>query len=293
MSAMMPSEMKFGIALGRLHWGFHEEMTVLADELGFESVWLPEHLVLPVDMVGSPYAGEEHPPLPADAPVIDAFGFLCYLAGKTTRIRLGTHVYLLGLRHPFVAARAVQTLDIASGGRAEFGVGAGWLESEWRATELDPRTRGRRLDEAIGVCRRLWTEDVVEHHGEFYDFEPVMFAPKPAQRPHPPILVGGDSEPALRRAARLGDGWIGFTYTPESVAGPIARLTELRAEFGRADGPFAIVCGGQIASPDDVERFADLGVTRLIVAPWERSKVALDGVRRFADRILAAPIGGG
>jgi probable F420-dependent oxidoreductase len=285
--------MKFGIALGRLHWGFHEEMTVLADELGFESVWLPEHLVLPVDMAGSPYAGAEHPPIPADAPVIDAFGFLCYLAGKTTRIRLGTHVYLLGLRHPFVSARAVQTLDLASGGRAEFGVGAGWLRSEWRAAELDPRTRGRRLDEAIGVCRRLWTEEVVEHHGDFYDFEPVMFVPKPVQRPHPPILVGGDSEAALRRAARLGDGWIGLTYTPESVAAPIARLAELRAEHRRADASFEIVCGGLVEHPDDVARFVDAGVTRLIVAPWERSKVALDGVRRFADRILGPATGSG
>lgn len=280
--------MKLGIALGRLHGGFHAEMTVLADELGFESVWLPEHLVLPVDMTGSPYAGEVHPPLPADAPVVDAFGYLSYLAGRTSRIRLGTHVYLLGLRHPFVAARAVQTLDLVSGGRAELGVGAGWLESEWRAAGLDPRTRGARLDEAIAVCKRLWTDDVVEHRGEFFDFEPVCFEPKPVQRPHPPILVGGDSEPALRRAARLGDGWVGFTYTPESVAAPIARLHALRAEAGRDDEPFEICCGGQVEAADDIARFADAGVTRLLVAPWARSKGALDDVRRFAERIPVA-----
>jgi probable F420-dependent oxidoreductase len=222
--------------------------------------------------------------------VVDAFGYLSYLAGRTERIRLGTHVYLLGLRHPFVAARAVQTLDLVSGGRAEVGVGAGWLESEWRAAGLDPRTRGARLDEAIAVCRRLWTEAVVEHRGECFDFEPVCFEPKPVQRPHPPILVGGDSERALRRAARLGDGWVGFTYTAESVVAPIARLRTLLAEAGRDDAPFEFVCGGAVETAADVARFADAGVTRLIVAPWERSKVALDGVRRFADRVPVASV---
>jgi len=141
--------MRFGIALGLLHPRLHEEMVLLADRVGFESVWLPEHLVLPVDMSGSPFAGEEHPPLPADAPILDCFGFLGFVAAKTSRVRLGTHVYLLGLRHPFVAARAVQTLDVLSDGRAELGVGAGWLTSEWRAAGLDPATRGRRLDEAL------------------------------------------------------------------------------------------------------------------------------------------------
>ena len=278
--------MKFGIALGRLHPGFHEEMVLEAERLGFESVWLPEHLVLPVDMSGSPFAGAEHPPIPSDAPVIDCFGYLCYLAGRTSRVRLGTHVYLLGLRHPFVAARAVQTLDLVSGGRAEIGIGAGWLESEWRAAGLDPRTRGRRLDETLAVCKRLWTEDVVEHHGEFYDFEPVMFERKPVQKPHPPILVGGESEPALRRAARAGDGWVGLGHTALSCAGPIARLRKLRAGYGREDRPFEMICLGEVESRDDVARFEEAGITRLVVAPWDRSREALAGVRRFADRIF-------
>ncbi|MFO1538291.1 MAG: TIGR03619 family F420-dependent LLM class oxidoreductase [Actinomycetota bacterium] len=280
---------KLGIALGRLHGGFHTEMTILAEALGFESVWLPEHLVLPVDMAGSPYAGEAHPPLPAGAPVVDAFGYLSYLAGRTERIRLGTHVYLLGLRHPFVAARAIQTLDQVSGGRAEIGIGAGWLESEWRAAGLDPRTRGARLDEVLAVCKRLWTEPVVEHHGEFVDFEPVCFEPKPVQRPHPPVLVGGDSERALRRAAHHRDGWVGFTYTPETVVEPIARLRALLAEAGRVDAPCEDSCGRVVTSTDDVARFADAGDPRLIDAHWLRAKGALDAVRRFADDI---PVGG-
>lgn len=278
--------MKLGIALGRLHPGFYEEIVLEADRLGFESAWMPEHLVLPVDLSGSPFAGAEHPPLPPDAPVLDCFTCLGYLAGRTSRIRLGTHVYLLGLRHPFVAARAVQTLDVVSRGRAEIGIGAGWLESEWTAAGFDPATRGRRLDEALAVCKRLWTEKSVEHRGEFYAFGPVMFEPKPVQKPYPPILVGGESGRALLRAARAGDGWVGLNHTLESCREPIARLRALRAEAGRGDEPFEVVCGGTVASRDDLARWEEAGVTRLVVAPWSRSKQALEGLRRFADRIL-------
>jgi len=272
--------------MGRLHVGFYEKIVVEADRLGLESVWMPEHLVLPVDMSGSPFAGAEHPPLPANSNVLDCFTYLSYLAARTTRVRLGTHVYLLGLRHPFVAARAVQTLDLVSGGRAEIGIGAGWLRTEWTAAGFDPGTRGRRLDEVLSVCRRLWTEEVVEHHGEFYDFGPVMFEPKPVQKPHPPILVGGESDAALRRAALAGDGWIGLGHSIESVAAPIATLTALRQECGRGDDPFQFVCTGSVESRDDVMRWEEAGVTRLIVGPWRRSLESLDGLRRFADQIL-------
>ncbi|UCE84844.1 MAG: TIGR03619 family F420-dependent LLM class oxidoreductase, partial [Deltaproteobacteria bacterium] len=199
--------MKFGVSTGSLHPGFFLEVAREAERLGYESFWMPEHLVFPIDMAGSPHPGEAQPPVPPSTPVFDAFAYLCFVAGRTTRIRLGTNVYLLGLRHPFTAARAVQTLDIVSGGRAEVGIGAGWLRSEWTAAGLDPRTRGRRLDEAIEVCKRLWTEETIEHRGEFFSFDPVMFEPKPIQKPWPPLHIGGESEAALRRAARLGDGW--------------------------------------------------------------------------------------
>jgi probable F420-dependent oxidoreductase len=278
--------MKFGVALGRLFPEHYETVTLEADRLGFESVWIPEHLVLPVDMGGSPFAEAEHPPVPPRSPVFDPFVYLSYLAGRTSQIRLGTHIYLLGLRHPFVAARAVQTLDIVSGGRAEIGVGGGWLRSEWTAAGLDPRTRGRRLDEALRVCRRLWTEEVVEHHGEFYDFDSVMFEPKPVQKPHPPILVGGEADPALRRAARLGDGWVGMKHTLESVREPIAKLRQFRAECDRAAGHFEMVVLGRVSNRDDVKRWEDTGITRLIVTPWSKGDEALDGIRRFADEIF-------
>ena len=120
--------MRFGVALGRLNPAFFVEVSEEADRLGFESIWLPEHLVFPVHMTRSPFAGEEHPPVPPSTPVFDAFAYLSFLAGRTERVRLATHVYNLALRHPFVAARALQTLDVVSGGRAICGVGAGWAD---------------------------------------------------------------------------------------------------------------------------------------------------------------------
>jgi len=282
---------KFGIALGALNSHFHLDATEEAERLGYESVWLPEHLVLPVRMSRSPHPGDEHPPVPPTTPVFDAFAYLGFLAGRTRDVRLGTHVYNLGLRHPFISARAVQTLDVLSGGRVEFGIGASWLEEEWRAIGLDFASRGRRVDESIEVCKRLWTESEVAHDGEFFRFDAVAFEPKPLQQPWPPILVGGESGAALRRAARAGDGWIGMGHTFESASGQIARLRELRGDYGRDTAPFQICLGGPVASADDVRRWEELGVTRLVVSPWRRSPDAVDGMRRFADLVGLEPPG--
>jgi probable F420-dependent oxidoreductase len=276
---------RLGVALGRLHPAFHLEVTRLAETLGLESVWLPEHLVFPVSMAGSPFPGADHPPVPPETPVFDCFAYLSYLAGRTERVRLGSHVYLLGLRHPFVSARAIQTLDHVSGGRALVGIGAGWLESEHRAAGVDFATRGRRLDEAIGVCKRLWTEPEVAHQGRFFAFESVRFEPKPVQRPHPPLLVGGESEAALGRAARHGDGWIGLDHTPATVAAPLARLRALRAAAGRAELPFSVSVGCADPDPGTLEALGRAGVERVIVSPWRRSREAPEALRRLADRL--------
>jgi probable F420-dependent oxidoreductase len=270
---------RVGLSLGLVNPAVWRDLTVEGERLGYESVWLPEHLVLPVAMEGSPYGEDEHPPVPPKTKIYDAPAYLSFLAGQTSTIRLGTWVYLLNIRHPFTGARAFATLDVLSGGRAEVGVGAGWLRAEWDAVGLDPRTRGKRLDEAIDVCRRLWSEEVVEHHGRFFDFGPVMFEPKPVQSPLP-VLVGGESDAALRRAVERGDGWLGMQHAPESVA-PIAK--RLRAE--RGDG-FTISVGAAVRSRDDVARYADAGVDRVIVSPWTRTSEALDGIKRLADTIL-------
>ena len=274
---------KIGIALGAVNAKFFADVTEEAERLGYESVWLPEHLIFTVAMSSSPHPGEEHPPVPPTTPVFDAFAYLAFLAGRTSRIRFGTHVYNLALRHPFVAARAVQTVDIVSGGRLELGIGASWLRQEWEATQLDFSTRGRRLDEALAICKRLWTEPEVEHHGEFFDFQAVMFEPKPVQKPWPPIHVGGESAPALRRAAFDGDGWIGMGHTFETIGPFVERLRSLRSEAGRSDERFEVSIGGPVSSRDDLRRWRDLGVDRLVLSPWRTSREAIDGLRRFAD----------
>jgi probable F420-dependent oxidoreductase len=277
---------RFGVALGALNAHFHFDAVAVAEARGYESVWLPEHLVFPTTMSRSPKPGEEHPPVPPTTPVFDAFAYLAFHAARTTRLRLGTHIYNLGLRHPFVAARGAATLDVVSGGRFEFGIGASWLEQEWDAVGLDFATRGRRVDECIEVCTRLWSEPTIEHHGEFFDFAEVAFEPKPVQQPRPPVLVGGESTAALRRAAVLADGWIGMGHTLESAPAPIARLRALRAESNRAGEPMQICLGAAVASRDDVARWEELGVTRLIVSPWRRSPDAVDALHRFADLVL-------
>lgn len=276
--------MRYAITFGQLNPAFWLEAAIEADRLGFESVWLPEHLVLPVEMRGQLVPGEEHPPIPPSTPVFDAAAYLAWIAAQTERIRLGTFVYLLGIRHPFVGARAFATIDVVSNGRAEVGIGAGWLTTEWEAVGLDPRTRGRRLDEAIDVCKRLWTEETVEHHGEFFDFGPVMFEPKPVQRPHPPLVVGGESQRALRRAAERCDGWIGMSHTPDSAAVQVQRLRELERDAGRADRPLEITVMGVVDGEATPERWAEAGVDRLIVVPWARSREATEGMQRFAEQ---------
>lgn len=287
--------MKIGIALGTVRPERWSEVSCEADRLGYESVWMAEHLVLPVASDGSPYAGADHPPIPSDIPVFDAFAYLCFLAGRTEQIRFGTHVYNIGLRHPFVVARAVTTLDIVSGGRAEFGIGASWLEAEWDAVGLDFAHRGRRVDEAISVCQKLWTDRVVEHHGDNFDFDPVMFEPKPIQSPWPPLHIGGDGHAALRRAALVGDGWIPMNHAVEQIPAAVERLRALRTEAGRP-GTVEVTMGVP-ADGEALRRAAQAGVGRALVRPWSSGRETIDGLRRFADEVLAdataLPVGTG
>lgn len=278
--------MRFGVALSRMHPSMFVEAAEAADELGFDSLWLAEHLVLPVEMSSSPFPGQDHPPVPPSLPVFDVFAYLAHLAGRTRRIRLATHVYNLGLRHPFVAARAVQTADIVSGGRLEVGVGAGWLPSEWAAAGLDFHTRGARLDEALEVCRRLWTEETVAHDGRFFSFPTVMFEPKPVQRPHPPVIVGGESSAALARAARW-DGWVGMHHTPETARLAVDELRRRRVEAGRGEEPFTVTVGADVETDGAVEALERAGVDRVIVSPWARTRDVPAGLAAFAARHLA------
>ena len=167
-----------------------------ADELGFDAIGVPEHIVMPHDLV--PAMGRFWP---------DAFTAMAFIAGATTRIQVSSSVIVLPYHHPVVLAKAVSTLDLLCGGRVKLTVGAGMARGEFAALGVPFHERGRIMDEYIDAMKVLWTEDDPEFHGEFVDFSGIAFEPKPVQRPHPPLWIGGSSMAALRRAARVGDGW--------------------------------------------------------------------------------------
>jgi probable F420-dependent oxidoreductase len=257
-----------------------------ADELGYESLWLPEHLVFPATIAASPGGGDRHVEVDPRTPLFDPFVLLASLAAVTERVRLGTNVYNIGLRHPFVTARAAATLDVVSDGRLDLGIGASWLAAEWDAVGLDFDGRGGRVDEALEVCRRLWSEDVVEHAGPCYRFGPVVFEPKPVQAPIP-VHVGGDSLRALRRAARLADGWIGMLHDVTSFATSVATLSELCDQYGREQAIQRSALVGRLRA-GEIGAWAAAGATRLVVAPWESSRDAVAGLQRLAREAALA-----
>ena len=278
--------MKFGIPLGGVHPGLWPELTRRAEELGFESVWLPEHLVLPAAMSGSPHHGDAHPPVPPQTPMFDALNYLSFLAGQTSIIRLGTYVYNIGLRRPFISARAAATLDIVSAGRFDFGVGVSWLCEELgrrRTGFRHPRSTCRRS--AAGVpCAVDRTDDRTPWPN--LRFDEVAFEPKPVQSGGPQLHIGGDGIPALRRVARFGDGWLPMNHTMEQIPESVRTLTRLWDEHNRIGRP-QVTTSVPITSAGDVQRAADVGIDRLIVAPWRRTREALDGITNFADELFA------
>jgi probable F420-dependent oxidoreductase len=280
--------MKIGVPLFRLRPAQLAPVARRAEDLGFESVWVPEHLVFPAAITSRyPYAADGVPPVTPATPLLDPFIQLTYIAAQTSRIRLGTNIYIVPLRHPLETARLAMTLDLFSGGRLTLGVGVGWLAEEFEAVGIDFASRGARTRECVRAIKALWTEVEPEFHGRFFSFGPVKFEPKPVQRPHPPLVFGGETAAALKRAAALGDGWYGVGHTPESAAAQIHMLRELRAGANRGQAAFEITVShrGPSLSRDDLRRYEDVGVHRAVVLPWTRGSEAEDALARLADAV--------
>ncbi|MCU1344292.1 MAG: putative hybride transferase/F420-dependent dehydrogenase [Acidimicrobiia bacterium] len=239
----------------------------LAESLGFDSVWLGEHVVTPARKYDE-YQGSSET-FDADGKFLEPFVALGGLATTTTTIRLGTGVVLLPLRDPFLTARAIVTVDVLSGGRLDLGVGSGWLIEEFDAMGKDFQARGGYMDEFLAVLDLLFTEKRPEFHGRFYEFPTVGFEPKPVQPGRPRTLVGGFAPAALRRAARY-DGWYGYINTVDDVTMFVGALREERAKIGRADDPFEIAAV-HLGAPtrEEAESFAAAGLDRLVVTPWQ------------------------
>jgi probable F420-dependent oxidoreductase len=239
-----------------------------AEDRGFESIWLPEHVVLFDDYASSyPYADDGRIPAAGDAGMLEPLNALTFLAAVTDRVRLGTGICLVPQRNPVYTAKAVTDLDSLSGGRVEFGVGIGWLREEFQAVAMPFEKRGARTDEHLAVMKTLWCDEVSEFHGEHYDLNPCRMYPKPVQSPHPPIHIGGESDAALRRVARLGQGWFTFNRLPEDLPEPLERLEAALAAQGRSRSDVTLTVSPYLkpVSPDMIEKYAALGVDRLIV----------------------------
>jgi len=238
------------------------------EDRGFESIWVPEHVVL-FDEYESKYPYAENGQFPGggDSGMLEPLTALTYLAAVTDRVRLGTGICLVAQRNPVYTAKQVTDLDNLSGGRVEFGVGMGWLREEFQAVAMPFEQRGKRGDEHLEVMKRLWMDETSSFQGEFYDLNPCRMYPKPIQTPHPPIHIGGESNAAMRRVAKLGQGWFSFNRLPEDLPEPLARLDAALADAGRTRGDVVISISPYFnaVTPDLVRQYAEVGVDRLIV----------------------------
>jgi alkanesulfonate monooxygenase len=198
-----------------------------AEELGFASVWAYDHVLLGTKRAYS---------------FLDPFIVLAGLAASTRNVRLGTSVYLTALRHPIPTARLVSTIDHASAGRFIFGIGAGWYSKEFDAIGIPFDKRGRVVEECVGAMKSLWTEKTASYSGTFFNFDSVVMEPKPIQTPHPPILVGGHEDSALRRSVKIANGWIAFFENPAFVQKARTKIDEYAKNMSKPVPPiYAII----------------------------------------------------
>ena len=248
--------MEFGLSLpGTLNGDDLCRFASRADELGFESIWDGDHVILPTGKTDQyPYTADGSFTRPSEAPFLDMMMVLSYVAACTSRIRIGSTVIILPYRDPVVQAKMFASLDVLTGGRVICGVGVGWLEKEFETLGVPYAERGPMSDEYLQIFKCLWTEADPEFHGRFRSFDGIKFYPKPIQKPHIPIWVGGHTKRAIRRTVAYGDAWHPTRQTPEYVAG---LLPYLRQQAEAAD-----------RDPDEITvslkrslHFTDLGIT--------------------------------
>jgi len=287
--------MKFGLAFASSIAIDHQasmEICRRAESAGFESLWGGEHVILP-SKIESPYPYTEDGKIPAqpDTPIPDPLIWLAFAAAAAPSMRLGTCILIVPQRNPLILAKELATLDQLSGGKVELGLGVGWLQEEFDALGVPWERRGARNDEYIEAMRTLWSGPEVEFHGEFVNFPTVTCSPRPVQ-PTIPILVGGDSDVAIRRAARLADGYFPGEGDADRLASLITRVRQAAEDAGRDPNEIEInaMFSMQMADPvAGVEKFAELGVGRIMVpAFFFGGDGGLDRMDEFAGRAIAA-----
>lgn len=229
------------------------EMACRAEALGYDSIVVTDHVVIPRRIDSKyPYNATERLFVPADADYLEPLSMLCFLAGATRTIRFGPSVLVLPYRNPVLTAKMLATIDVLSGGRLFVGVGAGWLAEEFTAVGAPPfGSRGAVADEWIEIFLKLWTEGNPAFEGRFYQVRDIGCFPKPAQKPHPPLFVGGNSRPAIRRAARYGQSWHAFRVPPDELPPLLSYLREQLEAHGRPPEAcgFSVRYGVRVVGP--------------------------------------------
>lgn len=256
-----------------------------AEALGFESLWLPEHAAIPVRI---------ETPLPPGTATLDGyrhipdpFVTLAAAAGATTRLKLGTAVCLVPQRHPILLAKEVASLDRLSGGRFLFGIGAGWLREESETLGVDFPRRWAQTRECVMAMKALWTQEQASFSGAYVRFPPLWCNPKPAQKPHPPIFIGGMLSKAMERVADYGDGWLPLNTNPatkpQDIASGRKRIEALFRERGRDPARLEVTLFGCRADRDEMRRWFDAGVTRILyVLRQEPAQATLERIEKLA-----------
>jgi probable F420-dependent oxidoreductase len=242
-------------------------LATTAEQCGLESMWTIEHVVIPQGFqTPYPYARDGKFPGGETAPILDPLIPLSFCASITSRLRFGTAVMILPQRHPLYVAKELATLDVLSGGRAMLGIGSGWLKEEFEALQINFKERGARTDEAIGAIRALWRDDPSTFAGKHFNFRELKSFPKPMQKRGIPIHVGGHSPAAVRRAARLGDGFFPAPGNLNVLKDLFGKVREECGKIGRNPAEIELSAAGRL-TPDLIKTFQDMGVARAMTIP--------------------------
>ncbi len=281
--------MKFGAFLWQRRGEDLAANARLAEELGFESAWMGEHIGFPTEFKSTyPYDPAGVPPVRADSAIPDPLMVFAYLSAVTSKIKFGTGVFVLPLRNPFVVAKLVATLDQLSNGRFLFGIGVGWLKEEFEWVGEDWDNRARRSNEALKLMEALFTQPLPEYEGKTVRTRGFYFAPKTVQQPHPPYIIGGNTEAAMKRAARLGDGWYGLSKNLNDALALIKKLRAIEKGYQRAK-PLEITFGTQWKgiTVDDIRRLQDAGVERVLPTTELVARDSLGALRTVHEKLVS------